>query len=55
MFRGSSPVSSFTFRQFEVFPSGDEVRLEMSTPEDKGVIVRVNSFTGKISYFEAAE
>ena len=55
MFRGPDPVSSFTFRQFEVFPSGAEVRLEMSTPKDKGGVIRVNSFTGKLSYYEAAQ
>ncbi len=53
MFRGTNPVSSFEFRKLEVFPSGAEVRLEMSTPEDKGKVIRVNSFTGKISYYEA--
>ena len=55
MFRGENPVSTFTFRAYEVFPSGAEVRLEMSTPEDKGKVIRINSFTGKVSYYEAAQ
>ena len=55
IFQGGQALSEFRFRDFEVFPGGGEIRIEISTPEDKGVIIRVNTFTGKVSYYESAK
>ena len=55
IFQNGQAMSTFRFRDFEVFPGGGEIRLEISTPKDKGVIIRVNTFTGKVSYYESAK
>ncbi len=55
MFQGGKALAGFTFRDFEIVPGGAEVRVEISTPKDKGVIIRVNTFTGRLSYYESAK
>ena len=52
IFTDGSAITEFRFSELQVFPQGPEIRLEISTPKDKGVIIRVNTFTGKVSYYE---
>jgi len=52
IFQDGQAMSEFRFKDFEIVPSGGEIRLEISTPTDKGVIIRVNTFTGRLSYYE---
>ncbi len=55
IYQGGNPLSQFSFRSFEAFPSGAPIKIEISTPEDKGKIVRINTFTGRLSYYEAVQ
>ena len=52
IFTDGSAITEFRFSDLQVFPQGSEIRLEISTPKDRGVIIRVNTFTGKVSYYE---
>ena len=55
IFQDGNAMSTFRFKDFEISPSGGEIRLEISTPTDKGVIIRLNTFTGKLSYYESVK
>lgn len=55
IFQDNQAMTTFRFKDFEVSPSGGEIRLEISTVEDKGVIIRLNTFTGKLSYYESVK